>query len=69
MPSGSSIHISVKPYGSAACQPGVLGTDISYLDPDHHRAAGRALRVAGDLEQPLAEEEHHPGIVGGPNSR
>jgi hypothetical protein len=25
--------------------------------------------VAGDLEQPLAEEEHHPGIVGGPNSR
>jgi hypothetical protein len=55
--------------GSGRGQPGVLGTDISYLDPDHHRAAGRALRVAGDLEQPLAEEEHHPGIVGGPNSR
>ena len=23
------------------------------------------VRVPGDLEQPLAEEEHHPGIVGG----
>ena len=46
-------------------QPGVLGADIPYLDPDHPRAPGRAVRVPGDLEQPLAEEEHHPGIVGG----
>jgi Domain of unknown function (DUF1707) len=46
-------------------QPGVLGADIPYLDPDHHRTPGRAVRVPGDLEQPLAEEEHHPGIVGG----
>jgi hypothetical protein len=74
MPSGSSIHISVRPQGSAAGsrmtgtpagQPGVLGADIPYLDPDHHRAPGRAVRVPGDLEQPRAEEEHHPRIVGG----
>ena len=75
MPSGSSIHISVRPQGSAGGlpddrdsgrgQPGVLGADIPYLDPDHHRAPGRAVRVPGDLEQPLAEEEHHPGIVRG----
>ena len=75
MPSGSSIHISVRPQGSAARppddqdsgrgQPGMLGADIPYLDPDHHRAPERAVRVPGDLEQPLAEEEHHPGIVAG----
>jgi hypothetical protein len=46
-------------------QPGVLGADIPYLDPDHHRAPGRAVRVPGDLEQPRAEEEDHPRIVGG----
>jgi hypothetical protein len=44
-------------------QPGMLGVNIADLDPDHHRAAGRAGRVPGDLEQPLAEEEHHPGII------
>jgi hypothetical protein len=42
-------------------QPGVLGVDIAYLDPDHHRVPGG--RVPGDLEQARAEEEHHPGIV------
>ena len=44
-------------------QPGVLGVNIPHLDPDHHRAPGRARRAPGDLEQPLAEEEHNPGIV------
>ena len=46
-------------------QPGVFGADIPYLDPDHHRVPGRAVRVPGDLEQPLAEEEHHPRIIAG----
>jgi len=44
-------------------QPGVLGVNVADLDPDHHRTAGRPGRVAGDLEQSLAEEEHQPGIV------
>jgi len=44
-------------------QPGVLGVNIPDLDPDHHRAPGPPGAVPGDLEQPLAEEEHQPGIV------
>jgi hypothetical protein len=44
-------------------QPGVLGVNIADLDPDDHRAPGRPGRAPGDLEQPLAEEEHQPGIV------
>jgi len=44
-------------------QPGVLGVHIADLDPDHHRAPGRPGGVPGDLEEPLAEEEHQPGIV------
>jgi hypothetical protein len=44
-------------------QPGMLGADIADLDPDHHRAPGRAGRVPGDLKQPLAEVEHQPWIV------
>jgi hypothetical protein len=44
-------------------QPGVLGVDIPYLDPDHHRAPRRAGRVPGDFEQSLTEEEHHSGII------
>ena len=44
-------------------QPGVLGVNIADLDPDHHRVPGRVSRVPGDLKQPLAEEEHQPGIV------
>jgi hypothetical protein len=43
-------------------QPGVLGADIPYLDPDHHRAPRRAGRMPGDFEQGLAEKEHYPGI-------
>jgi hypothetical protein len=42
----------------------MLGIDIPYLNPDHHRVPGRAVRVPGDLEQSRAEEEHHPGIAG-----
>jgi len=79
MPSGSWIDISVKPQGSVAGSR-VMGTPAAasracpawtspYLNPDHHRAPGKAGRVPGDLEQARAEEEHHPGIVGGPNSR
>ena len=71
MPSGSWIHISVQPQDSSAgpddgdCrrQPGVLGLDIAYLDPDHHRLPGRTDRVPRDLQQSRAEEGHHPGIV------
>jgi hypothetical protein len=44
-------------------QPGMLGVDIPDLNPDHHRAPKRAVRVPGYLEQPLTEEEHYPGIV------
>ena len=44
-------------------QPGVLGVNIADLDPDHHRVPGRAGSVPGDLEQPLPEEEHQPGII------
>jgi len=80
IPSGSSIHISVKPQGSVAGspedgdsrrgQPSMLSVNVPYLDPDHHhRAPGRAGRVPGDLEQSRAEEEHHAAIVRGPNSR
>ena len=43
----------------------MLTADIPYLDPDHHRAPGRAGRVPGDFEEPRAEEEHHPGIFPG----
>jgi uncharacterized protein (DUF302 family) len=43
-------------------QPGVLGADVPDLDPDHHRALSRAIRMPGDLEEPLAEEEDHAGI-------
>jgi hypothetical protein len=46
-------------------QPSVLGVNIPDLEPDHHRAAGGAGPVPGDLEQSLAEEEHHPGILRG----
>jgi hypothetical protein len=50
--------------GDAGCgQPRVLGVDIPHLDPDHHRPPGRTGRAPGDLEQSLAEEEHHPGIL------
>jgi hypothetical protein len=48
---------------SSRSQPGMLGVDIPDLDPDQHRAPGRAGRVPGDLEQPLAEEEHQSGII------
>jgi hypothetical protein len=73
MPSGSWIHISVRPGlgcgspgdgDSGHGQPGVPGVDIPYLDPDHHRVPGRAGRVPGDPGQARAEEEHHPGIAG-----
>ena len=48
---------------SGCDQPGVLGVDIPYLDPDHHRVPGRAGRVPGNFEQSRAQEEHHSGIV------
>jgi hypothetical protein len=51
-------------------RPGVLGADIPYLEPDHHRAPREAGRVPGDLEQSWAEEEDHPpGSPGGPSYR
>jgi hypothetical protein len=48
---------------SGRSEPGVLSGHIADLDPDHHRTAGRPGRVPGDLEQPLAEEGHRPGIA------
>jgi hypothetical protein len=48
---------------SSRGQPSVLGVDIPYLNPDHHRLSERAGPVTGDLEQSRAEEEHHPRIV------
>ena len=56
----------MRPSGSSARktgQPGMLGVNIADLEPDHHRVPGRPGRVPGDLEQPLAEEEHQPGVV------
>jgi hypothetical protein len=47
-------------------QPLMLGVNIPYLEPDHHRAPGRIRRTAGDLQQSRAEEEHHPRILGRP---
>ena len=49
---------------SCRSQAVVLYVNIAYLEPDHHRAPGRAGRVAGDLEQSRAEEEHQPWICG-----
>jgi hypothetical protein len=37
--------------------------NIPDLDPGHHRAPRRSECVPGDLEQPMAEEEDHSGIV------
>jgi len=48
---------------SSRSQPDMLGVNIPDLDPDQHRAPGRAGRVPGVLEQPLAKEEHQPGII------
>src|SRR5271166_6363001 len=47
-------------------EPVALGVDIPHLEPDQHRAPGGAGRVSGDLEQPRAEEEHQPRILGRP---
>lgn len=47
-------------------QPLVLGPDVPDLHPDHGRARGLAGPVAGHLQHPLPEEEHHARIVGGP---
>ena len=46
-------------------QPGVLGADVPYLDPDHHHVPGRTSPAPGDLKESRAEEEHHPGIIWG----
>src|SRR5262249_28797995 len=35
---------------------------VPYLKPDHDRAPPRAVTAPGDLEKPVAEEEHHPAI-------
>src|SRR5260221_11804706 len=52
--------------GPGRGQAVVLGADVPDLQPDHHRGPGRAWRVPGYLQQSLAEEEHHGGIVGRP---
>ena len=46
-------------------QPDVPGAGIPYLDPDHHRAPGRAHRVPGDPGQSRAGEKHHTRIIRG----
>src|SRR5215472_16835834 len=35
---------------------------VPYLKPDHDRVPRRAVPAPGDLEKPVAEEEHHPRI-------
>src|SRR5215471_15011474 len=35
---------------------------VPYLKPDHDRVPPGAVAAPGDLEKPVAEEEHHPGI-------
>jgi hypothetical protein len=50
MPSGSSIHISIRAQGlcrwflydrdSGVGQPGVFGVNIPYPNPGHHRMPG-----------------------------
>ena len=49
---------------SGRSQPGMLLPDLPHLDPDHHRVPWRISRVPGDLKQSLAEEKHHPRMVG-----
>ena len=62
MPSGSWIHISVKPQGSVA-GPRMMGTPAAasracpawtspYLNPDHQRAPGKAGRAPALAEPP-----------------
>jgi hypothetical protein len=43
-------------------QPLMLGVDIADLDPDDQRPSGTAGTTAGNLQEPRAEEEHHPRI-------
>ena len=43
-------------------EPVVLGVNVPYLEPDHHRAPRSARRVPGDFQEAWAEEEHHRGI-------
>ena len=75
MPSGSSIHISIKPQGSvagfritgtpaAASLAWSARTSRTWIQIMSERP-GRAGRVPGDFEESWAEEEHHPGIFRG----
>jgi hypothetical protein len=73
MPSGSSIHISTSPQASVtgsrmtgtpavasrACSSRTFRTWMQIISERHRRAGC----VSGDLEQSLAEEENHPGMV------
>src|ERR1017187_2989583 len=43
-------------------QPRMLSSDIAALDPDHQGPSGTAGTAAGNLQEPRAEEEHHPRI-------
>lgn len=43
-------------------EPVALRVNVPYLQPDHHRVAGRGTSVSGHLEQSLAKKEHRPGI-------
>ena len=58
-----------KDRGARLGQAPVLGPDVPDLHPDHGRALAIPGSVAGHLQHPLPEEEHHARIVGGPNSR
>ncbi len=46
-------------------QPDVPGAGIPYLDPDHHRAPGRAGRVPGPRAIPGLGKNTTPGSSGG----
>jgi hypothetical protein len=49
------------------CQPGVLGVDIAYLDPDHHRVPGGVCPETSS--KPGPRKNTTPGSSGWPNSR
>jgi hypothetical protein len=40
----------------------VFGADVTHLEPEHYRAPWAALRAAGHLQEPRAEEEDKPGV-------
>jgi hypothetical protein len=74
VPSGSVIHISVRPRarfpddGDSGCgQPGVLGADVPDLDTDHHRPPAGPSACPETLRDPCPRKKtisHSPCLPG-----